>query len=108
MNGYQEKAKKFANYPLIGGTPLVYLGWGLAGEAGEVVDKIKKVYRDNNGEWSDEGKLAVIKELGDLLWYTSEMSRSLGYTLQEVAEININKLEDRYQRGMIGGNGDNR
>ena len=108
MNKYQTKAKKFANYPIIGNTPLVYLGWGIAGEAGEVVDKIKKIYRDKNGVLGIEEKADLLKELGDVLWYVSEIARSLDATLQDVADLNIDKLEDRYQRGTLGGSGDNR
>lgn len=81
---------------------LNYLGLGL-GESGEVQGKIKKGLRD--GVLDLDG---IKKELGDVLWYIAVLSKALGFTLEEVAKANIDKLEDRKQRGVIGGSGDNR
>ncbi|MBR3138384.1 nucleoside triphosphate pyrophosphohydrolase family protein [Candidatus Saccharibacteria bacterium] len=81
---------------------------GLVGEAGETADKIKKLIRDKNGEVSSEDKELVTKELGDTLWYIASISRYLNVPLSKIASQNINKLEDRYQRNQIHGEGDKR
>ncbi|MBR3253618.1 nucleoside triphosphate pyrophosphohydrolase family protein [Candidatus Saccharibacteria bacterium] len=81
---------------------------GLVGEAGETADKIKKILRDKDGIISDEDKDLVVKELGDTLWYIAAISRYLDVPLSEVADGNINKLESRYQRNKLHGEGDKR
>ena len=81
---------------------------GLVGEAGETADKIKKILRDKDGAVSDEDKDLVIKELGDTLWYIAAIARYLEVPLSEVASGNIDKLESRYQRNQIHGEGDKR
>lgn len=81
---------------------------GLTGEAGETADKVKKIIRDKKGEATEEDRAAIIKELGDVLWYVASISRYLGVPLSEVAKKNIDKLEDRYQRNTIHGQGDER
>ena len=81
---------------------------GLVGEAGETADKIKKLIRDKNGVASDEDKELVIKELGDTLWYIASVARYLGVPLSKVASLNIDKLESRYQRNKLHGEGDKR
>lgn len=106
LNSYQELANETAIYPQT--MAIIYPTLGLTGEAGEVSDKVKKVLRDQDGEFQDEKKLEIAKELGDVLWYVSTLARDLGYTLEEVARMNIDKLKSRQQRGMLGGSGDNR
>lgn len=106
LNEYQFKALETATYPRE--HHIIYPTLGLTGEAGEVADKVKKVIRDNNEVFTEEKKLEIIKELGDVLWYIATLSYELGYTLEQVGEINNNKLESRKERGMISGNGDNR
>lgn len=81
-----------------------YLPLKLAGEAGEVAEKFGKWVRDG-GSLNDE---AIIKELGDVLWYVAVLANELGYDLSEVAEVNLSKLRDRMERGVIKGSGDNR
>ena len=81
---------------------------GLSGEAGEVADKFKKIIRDKDGKISDEDKKAIIKELGDVLWYLASIARYLGVPLSEVAKTNVEKLEDRLARNVLHGEGDNR
>lgn len=81
---------------------------GLAGEAGEVTDKVKKIVRDKQGLLTDFDKKEIAKELGDTLWYLAGIARYLEIPLSEVASGNIEKLESRYQRGKLGGSGDNR
>ena len=77
---------------------------GLVGEAGEVSEKIKKIFRDK-GKFSDE---EVLKELGDVLFYTVALSNIFGGNLREIMEMNMDKLNDRQQRGVLKGSGDNR
>lgn len=88
--------------------PIVYPTLGLANEAGEVAGKVKKIFRDKQGEISDEDREALKQELGDVLWYLTQICTDLGISLEEVAEANIAKLFSRLDRGTIGGSGDNR
>lgn len=87
--------------------PWVY-ALGLAGEAGETCDKIKKVYRDKSGVFKAEEREAIAKELGDVLWYVTRLAACLGFGLDEIADMNVKKLADRAERGTIKGSGDNR
>lgn len=87
--------------------PWVY-ALGLTGEAGELADKIKKVYRDKCGVFKQEEREAIAKELGDVLWYLTRLGATLGFSLEQIAEINVEKLADRAKRGKIGGSGDDR
>lgn len=104
LNDYQQLALETAIYP----QPIIYTALGLCGEAGEVADKVKKVLRDNNSEFTDDRKHAIVMELGDVLWYCATLSNDLGYTLDEIAEMNYEKLHSRQLRGKLGGSGDNR
>lgn len=104
---YQEKSRKTAIYPKIGAN-FVYPALGLGDEAGEVLGKIKKIFRDKNGEVSEETKNEIKKELGDVLWYLAQLSTELEISLDDVAESNIEKLYSRLDRGTLHGNGDNR
>lgn len=81
---------------------------GLVGEAGETADKFKKIIRDKNGEMTEEDRLAIVKELGDVLWYVASISRYLDMPLSEVAKLNVAKLLSRKKRGTLHGDGDNR
>ncbi len=81
---------------------------GLVGETGEIAEKFKKIYRDNQGVISKEQVVEIKKELGDVLWYTAVVSEYLGISFNEVAEMNIAKLNSRKARGKVGGSGDNR
>ena len=78
------------------------------GEAGEVADKVKKILRDKNGVFDKDSRDAIKFELGDVLWYISQLSSELGYELEEVASSNLQKLMSRKLRGKIKGSGDNR
>ena len=104
---YQENTAKTAIYPTLG-HPAVYPTLGLAGESGEVAEKVKKIVRDNDGKVSDETVNLIEKELGDVLWYVSQVAKEFGLSLSTVAEKNIAKLKDRQKRGKIKGSGDNR
>lgn len=104
---YQEKSRKTAKYPDAGHN-FVYPTLGLAGEAGEVAEKIKKVIRDKGGVMDGETRELIKKELGDVLWYVSQLATELNLSLNDIAEHNIEKLYSRLERGKINGNGDNR
>lgn len=81
---------------------------GIAGEAGEVTDKIKKIIRDKGGYASEEDRAEIAKELGDVLWYVANVARYLGVSLSDIAEGNIKKLSSRKNRNKLHGEGDNR
>jgi NTP pyrophosphatase (non-canonical NTP hydrolase) len=102
FNQYQEEAQKTAIYPE--DKALEYLSLGLASEAGELTGKIAKWYRKDN----TFPQLEVIDELGDILWFVSELARFLDTDLSAVADLNRKKLASRMQRGVIKGSGDNR
>ena len=104
---YQELAKITAAYPNIGNN-YIYPTLGLAGETGEVAEKIKKVIRDNNGMVDSEKKEEIAKELGDVLWYLAQLSTELKLDFDYIAEKNLEKLKSRQERNRLHGNGDNR
>ena len=104
---YQTKSRATAKYPVIG-HGVIYPTLGLVNEAGEVAGKIKKVFRDKDGEISAETREALKAELGDVLWYMAQVATELDLTLDEIAEYNIEKLYSRLERGKIRGDGDNR
>ena len=107
LNDYQRKARETACYPKVGLNP-IYPTLGLAGEAGEVADKVKKVIRDRNGQFDEDSREAIKLELGDVLWYIAQLSSELGFDLEDVAKANLDKLLSRHARGQISGDGDNR
>ncbi|MEK7473320.1 MAG: nucleoside triphosphate pyrophosphohydrolase family protein [Patescibacteria group bacterium] len=107
MNEYQRESRKTAKYPEVGSN-FIYPTLGLAGEAGEVAEKIKKVLRDKGGVMDDATRDAVKKELGDVLWYVAQLATELGLSLDDVATANIEKLFSRMDRGKLGGEGDER
>lgn len=82
--------------------------FGLVGEAGEVAEKFKKILRDKDGVASDEDKKELMKELGDVLWYVNSVGIYLGFSLEEIAQHNLDKVLSRKERGQTKGSGDNR
>lgn len=104
LNEYQKMALETAIYP----QPIIYPTLGLTGEAGEVSDKVKKVLRDNNSVFTDEKKEEIAKEIGDVLWYVAALSHDIGYSLDDIARMNLSKLRSRQQRGKLHGSGDER
>lgn len=88
--------------------PIIYPTLGLVNEAGEVAGKIKKIFRDKNGVIDTDDRAALKQELGDVLWYFTQICTELNLTLEEVAAANLEKLLSRLARGVIGGNGDQR
>ena len=107
FNHYQIESRKTAVYPDIGKNT-IYPTLGLVGESGEVADKVKKVLRDNKGVYNNKIKEAIKLELGDVLWYVSQLASEMGFDLEEVADANLRKLNSRKLRGRISGSGDNR
>jgi NTP pyrophosphatase (non-canonical NTP hydrolase) len=103
---YQKKAANLNMCPKQ--WKLIHAVLGLAGESGEVCEKFKKIYRDKNGEMSNEFREDIEKEMGDILWYVADVCTLLGISLDDVATTNIAKLESRKQRGVLTGSGDNR
>ena len=106
FNKYQNQARKTAIYPK--SAKIIYPTLGLCGEVGEVAEKVKKTIRDNKGKFTPEKLNEVVDELGDVLWYISNLSSDLGFKLDFVAERNIRKLKSRQVRNKLKGNGDNR
>lgn len=104
---YQEQSRKTYG-EIKTDDPIVYPTLGLVNEAGEVAGKIKKIFRDKAGVIDDADRDALKHELGDVLWYLTQICTNLGLTLEEVAEANLDKLFDRLERGKIQGDGDKR
>jgi len=108
LDEYQAGTLETASYPIMGPNGLVYPIMGLLGEAGELADKFKKVLRDSGGLISEDVRAALVKELGDVLWYAARVAGHLDADLSEVAAANLAKLRDRKARGVICGSGDDR
>lgn len=86
----------------------LYCTLGLLGEAGEIAEKMKKIIRDKNCDINSVDRDLLIKEDGDVVWYTGAFAQDLNTTLEDVAQQNIAKLESRKNRGVLQGSGDNR
>lgn len=111
FNEYQEGADTTAIYPEAhtgSFNALSYAILGLTNEAGEVAGKLKKVWRDNGGILTGETADGIASELGDVFWYLAAAATELGYSMEEIAFANLEKLASRAERGVIGGSGDNR
>jgi|SRR6478609_2798676 len=102
FNDYLEFVKGMKVYPEK--HAIVYPALGLAGEAGEIAEKVKKFLRGDKELDRD----ALLSELGDPLWYIASLADDLGYTLQDVVDRNVEKLTSRKERGVVKGSGDNR
>lgn len=103
---YQAEANKYCCKDAL--KDYMLLALGLSGEAGEVSEKIKKIHWHQNGVFGGQDKEEVAKELGDVLWYLSQIGRLIGYNLEDIAAMNIRKLSSRENRGILKGYGDNR
>lgn len=107
FSAYQRESRK--TWSVIGmNHSIVYPTLGLVNEAGEVAGKIKKIFRDKGGEIGAAEREALKYELGDVLWYLTQICTELDLTLEEVAAANIEKLFSRLERGQIRGEGDER
>jgi NTP pyrophosphatase (non-canonical NTP hydrolase) len=115
FENYQELSRRTAIYPGQGTLAgLVYVLLGM-GESGELQGKVKKLLRDNKllmdtpmKDIPQELKNAIAKELGDSLWYVSQVAEELGISLGQIATENLQKLQARQESGVLGGSGDNR
>lgn len=106
FSSYQKIAATTAIYP--DNQRVVYPALGMAGEAGEVANKVKKIIRDGPDNMPQDWRKELAKEIGDVLWYCAALATDLNIDLQAIADDNIKKLLDRKQRNVIGGSGDNR
>ena len=108
---YQKESRSTARYPIIG-EGFVYPTLGLVGEAGELAEKVKKLFRDKDIQTTkvvaDADKEEIEKELGDVLWYLAQIATEFEIDLNSVAEHNLAKLKSRLERNQINGDGDNR
>ena len=127
---YEAEVMPLAFYPGRGTGSITYTALGLAGEAGEVLEKVeglglenpakgvvsasrvaehaKKALRDDGETVTPERREKIVNELGDVLWYITATAAELGLTLEDVARANIKKLVDRSRRGVLSGEGDKR
>lgn len=105
---YQKKAITTAMKDDSSFEVFMYRTLGLAGEAGEVAEKVKKIIRDKDCQLDDHDREELIKELGDVLWYLQALANYLKVPLSQVAELNLQKVLDRKNRGVTKGSGDNR
>lgn len=114
LNEYQERAIETAIYPGKGHpTGLMYVALKMNGEAGEFAEHTGKAIRDENFgvlelKLRDTRKDVLVKEVGDVLWYLAAACGEMGITLEDAAQINLDKLASRKERGVLGGSGDNR
>jgi NTP pyrophosphatase (non-canonical NTP hydrolase) len=106
FDDYQHAARRTAVYARR--DRVIYPALGLASEAGEVAGKIKKVLRDQDGNFDRTPLDAIKDELGDVLWYVAALAGDLGLSLDDIATANLAKLGARQRRGTIGGAGDQR
>ena len=106
FNAYQRMAAKTAIYP--DEHRIMYPALGLAGEAGEVANKVKKLIRDGPDGRPDDWREQISSEIGDVLWYCAALATDLNLTLGMIAAMNEKKLSARKEAGTIGGSGDTR
>lgn len=128
---FQEIAAKTAIYPTT--AKVIYPALGLPGEVGEVAEKVlegwpdgstktlhmaahagkvvnqvKKIIRDDDGEIIEFRRKAIAKEIGGVLWYCATLASDLGFNLGDIAQENIDTLTSRAKRGTLKGDGDDR
>lgn len=106
FNEYQEKAATTAIYPKDMG--LYYTALGLAAEAGEVSSEISKMIRDDKGVLTEDRRNKLKGEISDCYWFLAMITKETGFTMEEIAQYNLDKLADRARRGVLGGSGSNR
>lgn len=104
---YQKLSRETATYPGAGKN-FVYPALGLSGESGEVAEIVKRIIRDKNGTVDEDSREALSKELGDVLWYLTQLATEFNISLEEIAAGNIKKLKSRKARGVLHGKGSDR
>jgi NTP pyrophosphatase (non-canonical NTP hydrolase) len=107
FNKYQTESRKFAIYSKKD-NDIIYPLLGLLGEAGELTEKIKRLEKDNYNISDNTLRKNIIYELGDILWYLTQLSTELDVSLDEIALLNLEKLKSRQSRNVLMGKGDNR
>lgn len=107
FDDYQKQSRVTAIYPNAG-KDLIYPSLGLLSEAGEVAGKVKKMIRDDEGVLTEGRRSEIKAEVGDVLWYTAQICTELGFSFEEVAKENLDKLLSRKERGVLSGSGDQR
>lgn len=88
---YQDAARETCSYEPINGSFLTYPVLGLTGEVGETIEKIKKVYRDNNGEIDASVRYGLMMEMGDVMWFVSCLCDELEI---KFTDINLHETAD--------------
>lgn len=102
LNEYQQVAQTTAIYPKK--RAIEYLSTGIAGEVGELCSKVAKTFRKDSALPVEE----TAHEIGDILWFCAQLAHELGFDLAEIGRMNLEKLRDRKERGVLQGNGDKR
>ena len=106
VNVYQDRAVATAIYPET--HKITYPALGMAGEAGEVANKVKKIIRDGKKSLPDDWQQQLASEIGDVLWYCAALARDLDMSLATIMAANLDKLKTRQEQGTLGGSGDKR
>jgi NTP pyrophosphatase (non-canonical NTP hydrolase) len=106
FDDYQTIAVLTAIYP--DDIRILYPALGLAGAAGEVANKVKKIYRDDGGQVTDDRRAQIAHELGGVLWYVAAVCTDLNLNMGDVARENVAILASRQERGTLHGDGDER
>ena len=106
FNSYQRSAASTAIYP--NQHKITYPALGMAGEAGEVANKVKKLIRDGPDNRPDTWREDIASEIGDVLWYCAALANDLNLTLGMIAAQNLAKLQERKAKGTLSGSGDTR
>ena len=108
FDDYQKQALTTAKFTDDELKDIMHWVLGVTGEAGEIAEKVKKIIRDKEGVFSEDDKVELAKEIGDVLWYLATLAHQLGASFDDIAAGNLAKLKSRKERGVIGGSGDNR
>ena len=106
VNVYQDRAVATAIYPET--HKITYPALGMAGEAGEVANKVKKIIRDGKKSLPDDWQEQLASEIGDVMWYCAALARDLDMSLATIMAANLDKLKTRQEQGTLGGSGDKR
>ena len=102
LKRYQERSgltRKQSTRGHPGMAPLVYVAMGLGSEVGEVQNEIKKQFRDDGGDLTEDRRERLADEAGDVLWYLAQICEEIGVPLEQVAQKNLEKLATRYKSG---------
>lgn len=106
LRGHMKRTAETATYPFAGlgnVQGLMYVGLGLAGEAGEIANQVKKIARDDGGLATPERIAKIVDELGDVMWYWLRLCYELGLDPYTVLEGNQAKLTTRAANGTLNG-----